>query len=88
MIRAAVAGVVLLAALASACGSGESQSAEPAASVTSIARIVAEFFTIKAGRSQEVQAVMTTRADQPPTGWDTRWDGPGRGGWSRMPTGQ
>jgi hypothetical protein len=67
---------------------GKVDGAQNAASVTSIDRIVAEFFTVKAGRIQEVQAVMTNRADQQPTGWDTRWYGPGRGGWSRLPTGQ
>ena len=67
---------------------GKIDGVQNGASVTSIDRIVAEFFTIKAGKIQEVQAVMTNRADQEPTGWDTRWYGPGRGGWSRMPTGQ
>jgi hypothetical protein len=67
---------------------GKVDGVQNAASVTSIDRIVAEFFTVKAGKIQEVQAVMTNRADQQPTGWDTRWYGPGRGGWSRMPTGQ
>ena len=28
------------------------------------------------------------RPDGEPTGWNTRWYGPGRGGWGRMPTGQ
>jgi hypothetical protein len=67
---------------------GKIDGVQNGASVTSIDRIVAEFFTVKAGKIQEVQAVMTNRADQEPTGWDTRWYGPGRGGWSRMPTGQ
>jgi hypothetical protein len=41
---------------------------------------------IKAGKIQEVQAVMMNLPDAEPTGWDTRCYGPGRGGWSRMPT--
>lgn len=67
---------------------GKVDGVQNAASVTSIDRLVAEFFTIKAGKIQEVQAVMMNRPDAEPTGWDTRWYGPGRGGWGRMPTGQ
>jgi hypothetical protein len=67
---------------------GKIDGAQNAASVTSIDRIVAEFFTIKSGKIQEVQAVMTNRPDSEPTGWNTRWYGPGPGGWKRMPTGQ
>lgn len=67
---------------------GRIDDAKNAASVTSIDRLVAEFFTVKAGKIQEVQAVMMNRSDAEPTGWDTRWYGPGRGGWRRMPTGQ
>jgi hypothetical protein len=67
---------------------GKVDGVQNAAAVTSIDRLVAEFFTVKAGRIQEVQAVMMNLPDAEPTGWDTRWYGPGRGGWSRMPTGQ
>ena len=67
---------------------GKVDGVQNAASVTSIDRLVAEFFTVKAGRIQEVQAVMMNRSDAEPTGWNTRWYGPGRGGWGRMPTGQ
>jgi hypothetical protein len=61
---------------------------ENAASVTAIDRLVAEFFTVKSGRIQEVQAVLFNLDDAEPTGWDTPWYGPGRGGWHNMPTGQ
>ena len=67
---------------------GKVDGVQNAASVTSIDRLVAEFFTVKAGKIQEVQAVMMNRPDPEPTGWDTRWYGPGPGGWRRMPTGQ
>jgi hypothetical protein len=67
---------------------GKVDGVQNAASVTSIDRLVAEFFTVKSGRIQEVQAVMMNRSDAEPTGWNTRWYGPGRGGWGRMPTGQ
>jgi hypothetical protein len=67
---------------------GRIDDAKNAAAVTSIDRLVAEFFTVKAGKIQEVQAVMMNRPDAAPTGWDTHWYGPGRGGWRRMPTGQ
>jgi hypothetical protein len=67
---------------------GKIDGAQNAASVTSIDRLVAEFFTVKAGKIQEVQAVLVNRPDAEPTGWDTRWYGPGRGGWRSMPTGQ
>ena len=67
---------------------GRADGVQNAAAVTSIDRLVAEFFTVKSGRIQEVQAVMMNRPDAEPTGWDTRWYGPGRGGWGRMPTGQ
>ena len=67
---------------------GKVDGVQNAAAVASIDRLVAEFFTVKAGKIQEVQAVMMNRPDAEPTGWDTRWYGPGRGGWSRMPTGQ
>ncbi|MGH9239543.1 MAG: hypothetical protein ACRD3G_15990 [Vicinamibacterales bacterium] len=66
---------------------GKIDGAQNAASVTSIDRLVAEFFTVKSGKIQEVQAVMMNRPDAEPTGWDTRWYGPGRGGWRSMPTG-
>jgi hypothetical protein len=61
---------------------------ENAASVTSIDRLVAEFFTVKAGKIQEVQAVLFNLDDDEPTGWDNPWYGPGKGGWGAMPTGQ
>ena len=61
---------------------------ENAASVTSIDRLVAEFFTVKSGKIQEVQALLFNLDDSEPTGWDTHWYGPGRGGWHNMPTGQ
>ena len=67
---------------------GRIDGVQNAASVTSIDRLVAEFFTVKSGKIQEVQAVMMNRPDAEPTGWDTRWYGPGRGGWRRMPTGR
>ena len=67
---------------------GKVDGVQNAASVTSIDRLVAEFFTVKSGKIQEVQAVMMNRPDAEPTGWDTRWYGPGPGGWRRMPTGQ
>ena len=67
---------------------GKADGVQNAAAVTSIDRPVAEFFTVKSGRIQEVQAVRVNRPDAEPTGWDTRWYGPGRGGWGRMPTGQ
>ncbi|MFO7286667.1 MAG: hypothetical protein LOD94_00060 [Gammaproteobacteria bacterium] len=61
---------------------------ENASPVTAFDRIVAEFFTIKSGKIQEVQAILVNRDDAEPTGWDTLWYGPGRGGWHNMPTGQ
>jgi hypothetical protein len=61
---------------------------ENAASVTAIDRLVAEFFTVKSGKIQEVQAILFNLDDAEPTGWDTPWYGPGRGGWHNMPTGQ
>ena len=67
---------------------GKVDGVQNAAAVASIDRLVAEFFTVKAGTIQEVQAVLVNVPDAEPTGWDTRWYGPGRGGWSRMPTGQ
>ena len=53
-----------------------------------IDRLVAEFFTVKSGKIQEVQALLFNLDDSEPTGWDTHWYGPGRGGWHNMPTGQ
>jgi hypothetical protein len=67
---------------------GKVEGVQNAASVTSIDRIVGEFFTVKSGKIQEVQAVLVNRADAKPTGWDTRWFGPGPGGWKNLPTGQ
>lgn len=56
--------------------------------VTADDRLVAEFFSVKSGRIQEVHAVLFNRDDDEPTGWDTDWYGPGKGGWDAMPTGQ
>ncbi|MFO7326197.1 MAG: hypothetical protein DIU62_010825, partial [Pseudomonadota bacterium] len=67
---------------------GKVDGVQNASSVTAYDRIVGEFFTVKSGLIQEVQAVLVNRDDALPTGWDTRWYGPGRGGWHRMPTGQ
>jgi len=67
---------------------GKIDGVQNAASVTSFDRIVGEFFTVKSGKIQEVQAVLVNRNDSQPTGWDTRWFGPGQGGWKNMPTGQ
>lgn len=61
---------------------------ENASSVTAFDRLVGEFFTVKSGKIQEVQAVLVNLDDSEPTGWDTHWYGPGPGGWSAMPTGQ
>jgi hypothetical protein len=67
---------------------GKVDGVQNAASVTSFDRIVGEFFTVKSGKIQEVQAVLVNRADAKPTGWNTRWFGPGPGGWKNLPTGQ
>ncbi|MEO6078330.1 MAG: hypothetical protein ABIQ86_00920 [Steroidobacteraceae bacterium] len=67
---------------------GKVDGVQNAASVTQIDRIVGEFFSVKSGKIQEVQAVLVNRQDAKPTGWDTKWYGPGQGGWVRMPTGQ
>jgi hypothetical protein len=67
---------------------GKAEGVQNAASVTQYDRIVGEFFTVKAGKIQEVQAVLVDRPDAKPTGWDTKWFGPGAGGWKSMPTGQ
>jgi hypothetical protein len=67
---------------------GKIAGVQNAASVTQFDRIVGEFFTVKAGKIQEVQAVLVNRDDAEPTGWDTKWFGPGPGGWQNMPTGQ
>jgi len=67
---------------------GKVDGAVNASSVTAFDRIVGEFFTVKSGLIQEVQAVLVNRNDAQPTGWDTHWYGPGRGGWNRLPTGQ
>jgi len=40
------------------------------------------------GKIQEIQAVLVARPDAKPTGWDTKWFGPGPGGWKNLPTGQ
>jgi hypothetical protein len=67
---------------------GKIAGAQNAASVTQYDRIVGEFFSVKSGKIQEVQAVLVNRQDEQPTGWDTKWYGPGPGGWQNMPTGQ
>jgi hypothetical protein len=67
---------------------GKKDDVQNAASVTQYDRIVGEFFTVKAGKIQEVQAVLVDRPDAKPTGWDTKWFGPGRGGWKNLPAGQ
>ncbi|MET0292026.1 MAG: hypothetical protein ABW136_06630, partial [Steroidobacteraceae bacterium] len=67
---------------------GKITGAQNAAAVTQIDRLVGEFFTVKSGRIQEVQAVLVDLADAEPTGWDTPWFGPGKGGWTALPTGQ
>jgi hypothetical protein len=46
---------------------------------TSNDRLVAEFFAVKAGRIQEVHAVLFNLPDAKPTGWEPQF-GPGRGG--------
>jgi hypothetical protein len=45
---------------------------------TSNDRIVAEFFAVKAGYIQEIQAVLFNLPDEKPTGWPADY-GPGRG---------
>jgi hypothetical protein len=67
---------------------GKIEGVQNASSVTSYDRIVGEFFTVKAGLIQEVQAVLVNRNDAEPTGWNTSWFGPGPGGWKNLPTGQ
>jgi hypothetical protein len=67
---------------------GKVDGAQNASSVTAFDRIVGEFFTVKSGKIQEIQAVLVNRKDAEPTGWNTRWFGPGPGGWKNMPTGQ
>jgi hypothetical protein len=67
---------------------GKVEGVQNASSVTAYDRIVGEFFTVKSGKIQEIQAVLVNRNDAEPTGWDTSWFGPGPGGWKNMPTGQ
>ncbi len=67
---------------------GKIDGAQNAASVTQFDRIVGEFFTVKAGKIQEIQAVLVDRPEDKPTGWNTKWFGPGPGGWKNLPTGQ
>ncbi len=67
---------------------GKIDGVQNASSVTSFDRIVGEFFTVKSGKIQEVQAVLVNRNDSQPTGWPTHWFGPGKGGWKNLPTGQ
>src|SRR5690606_4528885 len=55
---------------------------------TSAGRLVGEFFTVKSGLIQEIQAVLYNMDETEPTGWPTHWYGPGYGGWQAMPTGQ
>jgi len=42
-------------------------------------RLVAEFFAVKSGKIQEIQAVLFNLPDAKPTGWEPQF-GPGRGG--------
>ncbi len=49
-------------------------------SATTNDRLVAEFFAVKAGMIQEIQAVLFNLPDSEPTGWKPDY-GPGRGGW-------
>jgi hypothetical protein len=51
---------------------------ESASSVTSNDRLVAEFFAVKRGYIQEIQAVLFNLPDEKPTGWPADY-GPGRG---------
>jgi hypothetical protein len=67
---------------------GKIPGVQNAASVTQFDRIVGEFFTVKSGKIQEVQAVLVNRDDAKPTGWDNKWYGPGKDGWVNLPTGQ
>ena len=67
---------------------GKVEGAQNASSVTQFDRIVGEFFTVKSGKIQEIQAVLVNLNDAQPTGWDTPWFGPGAGGWKNLPTGQ
>lgn len=67
---------------------GKAEGVQNASPLTAFDRIVGEFFTVKSGRIQEIQAVLVDRKDARPTGWDTHWFGPGPGGWNHMPTGQ
>ncbi|HWL61326.1 MAG TPA: hypothetical protein VNQ32_00870 [Steroidobacteraceae bacterium] len=67
---------------------GKVDGVQNASSVTSYDRIVGEFFNVKSGKIQEVQAVLVNRNDSEPTGWPTSWFGPGKGGWKNLPTGQ
>lgn len=46
---------------------------------TSSDRLVAEFFSVKAGLIQEIHAVLFNLPDAQPTGWEPQY-GPGRGG--------
>jgi hypothetical protein len=46
---------------------------------TSHSRLVAEFFAIKSGWLQEIHAVLVSRTDEQPTGWEPDY-GPGRAG--------
>lgn len=67
---------------------GKVDGVQNASSVTAFDRLVGEYFTVKSGKIQEVQAVLVNLSDAEPTGWDTHWFGPGPGGWNKMPTGQ
>jgi hypothetical protein len=67
---------------------GKVDGVQNAASVTAFDRLVGEFFTVKSGKIQEIQAVLVNLNDKEPTGWNTQWFGPGPGGWKNLPTGQ
>lgn len=66
-------GVVLSIVRFGIKGGAKSQSA-----ATANDRLVAEFFAIKSGYIQEIQAVLFNLPDAKPTGWPA-WYGPGRG---------
>ena len=66
-------GVVLSIVRFGLKGGAKSQS-----TATANDRLVAEFFAIKSGYIQEIQAVLFNLPDEKPTGWPA-WYGPGRG---------
>jgi hypothetical protein len=67
-------GIVLCIVRFGLKGGAKSQSV-----ATSSDRLVAEFFAVKNGYIQEIQAVLFNRKDDQPTGWSTNDYGPGRG---------